>query len=68
MCTLKQVRILCSHSWVLDFVSVVSDAIQTAIDYVCASRAESPVCVLHVYTYREVCVLDIAKQTWTFTV
>ena len=26
---------------------------------VCASRAESPVCVLHVYTYREACVLHI---------
>ena len=43
-------------------------AIQTAIDYVCPSHAESPVCVLHVYTYREaltMCVLhtDIQKAS-----
>ena len=38
-----------ADSWVPDFVSVVHDAIQTTIDYMCALHAECQVCVLRMY-------------------
>ena len=44
----------------LDFVSVVMQS--KLLLTVCSSHAESPVCVLHVYTYQEaltMCVLHI---------